>query len=90
MISILHIRTGHQSRFPGDGFPDSRESQTAWECELPWISAACSGEAEDVVSSEEMDDVAAIVGVEHPDVRRREVEGGERGQHRLRVPGICK
>lgn len=34
MISILHIRTGHQSRFPGDGFPDSRESQTAWECEL--------------------------------------------------------
>ena len=30
---------------------------------------------------------AAPVGVEHPDVRQREVEGGERGQRQARVPG---
>lgn len=30
---------------------------------------------------------AAPVGVEHLDVRQREVEGGERGQHQARVPG---
>ena len=29
---------------------------------------------------------AAPVGAEHPDIRRREVEGGERGQHQARVP----
>lgn len=30
---------------------------------------------------------AAPVGVEHLDVRQREVERGERGQHQARVPG---
>ena len=30
---------------------------------------------------------AAPVGVEHLDVRQREVEGGEHGQHQARVPG---
>lgn len=71
-------------------FPTVEKAKRLGNANWPWISAACSGEAEDVVSSEEMDGVAAIVGVEHPDIRRREVEGGERGQHRLRVPGICK
>ena len=32
-------------------------------------------------------ELAAPVGVEHLDVRRREVEGGERAQHQARVPG---
>ena len=32
-------------------------------------------------------ELAAPVGVEHLDVCQREVEGGERGQHRARVPG---
>ena len=32
-------------------------------------------------------ELAAPVGVEHLDVRQREVEGGERGQHQARIPG---
>ena len=32
-------------------------------------------------------ELAAPVGVEHLDVRQREVEGGERGRHQARVPG---
>ena len=32
-------------------------------------------------------ELAAPVGVEHLNIRQREVEGGERGQHQARVPG---